>query len=288
MALFQPSLYWISSKDAAEWTDQAQDAITSQAFHTYLNGLVPGATDGTTVWDYTRNFSKIALALPEPLHEPIAMRINKLGLPDSIPTFKEANRRLDIIAISTTAGVNDLTFSVNMDINKRYISVAEVATDINTQLQAQSPQFSCTSDIATQKITLVSAHPDYSLRNRNANPKLGFTGPLLVFGKNVTGNAPVNLTPTMFVYVRSKSFGRTSAQISGTGDQDIVAQIPYQENVSHIGGNMYYESSKDATFINLVKRVYQQLDFELLDDDREVVRLLSQDWSMEVSFLYRR
>ena len=74
---------------------------------------------------------------------------------------------------------------------------------------------------------------------------------------------------------------------SGTGTQTIIGQVPYKRERGTMGGNIYYETSLDACFVNLPRKMYTTLDFELLDDDREQLMLNKQNWSMELSFLYK-
>jgi hypothetical protein len=280
-ALFKPSLYWVASQDAATWDNRPLDMALSRTFH----ALYPGLTSGE-IWEYTRNSAKLSLVLPEQLHEPRAVRINKLYLPNSIPTFKPSNSTMRCIAIGST-GVADVQFTIIMDTTTRYTTVVEVAAFIDTQLKAVDPAWSCAGDVGTQKLTMVSNSANFSLRNLEDNFKLGFTGPITTLNpQGITGNAPVNLMSTLCVYVSCPTFGRTSGQISGAGSQHIIGQVPYKRERGTMGGNIYYETSLDACFVNLPKKMYGTLEFELLDDDREQLMLNKQNWSMELSFLY--
>ena len=66
----------------------------------------------------------------------------------------------------------------------------------------------------------------------------------------------------------------------------IIGQVPCKRERSTMGGNIYYETSLDACFVNLLKKMYTSVEFELLDDDREQIMPNKQNWSMELSFLY--
>lgn len=281
-ALFRPSLYWVASQDAATWDNRPLDVALSNTFH----NLYPGLTSNE-IWEYTRNSAKLSLVLPEPLHEPRAVRINKLYLPNSIPTFKPSNNTMRCIAIGANSNI-DVPFTITMDTTTRYTSITEVAALIDTQLKAVDPAWTCTGDVGTQKITMLSNSANFGLRNLEDNFKLGFTGPITNLNpQGITGNAPVNLMPTLCVYVSCPTFGRTTGQISGTGTQTIIGQVPYKRERGTMGGNIYYETSLDACFVNLPRKMYTTLDFELLNDDREQLMLNKQNWSMELSFLYK-
>lgn len=285
MSGFTPSLLYIRSKDGSGWQHQGTDEVISKAWNDYLASLGVAVTN--EVWAYSVKPSKIIWDSVQPIEQPRAVRVNKVIVPNSIATFSESNYQLKLMAFTTTSGLTHMQTTISMPRDRRFVTVAEVATEINAQLLTWQPggNFTCTADAETRKLTFTCTHANYTLRNISDNPKLGFLGPVFAFGQSFMGHTPVDLKPTQCLYIKSDCFKNNSAHMS-TEQENIIAMVPWKEDVDEFSGDLVYECQRDANFVNLLKSQHSQLDFELLDDDLQPVDLKQKHWALELSLIY--
>ena len=282
---FTPSLLYIRSKDGSNWMHQGVDEVLSAAWNNYLQSQ--GLATSNQVWKYSVKPSKIIWDSKRPIQDPRGVRVNKAVIPNSIPTFSESNYQLQIMAFTQTVGLTHMSVTINMPRDRRFVTAAEVAAEINSQLLTWQPggNFTCTADAETRRLSFNSTHANYSIRNVSENVKLGLLGPVFSISKGFMAHAPVDLKPTQFIYIKSQCFKSNSAHMSNERE-DIIAMIPWKESVGEFGGDLVYECARDANFVTLLETQHNQLDFELLDDDMQPVDLKQKHWALELSLIY--
>jgi hypothetical protein len=69
-------------------------------------------------------------------------------------------------------------------------------------------------------------------------------------------------------------------------NHDIIAMIPMHQEVNAYGGSIIYNNPNTQTYLNIKQKMYDTLEFELLDEDLKPLNLRRHDWHMELSFVY--
>ena len=292
-ATFQPTTLIVRSRDAAVWEHSTEDNQITETWYTYLTnmGVTMSNVDTSILHQFRKNTSKMALELKQPLHRPKGIRINKVVVPNQIATFNDTNKILKLFAKSKVVGVVDYHITVTMPTNRRFLTYAEVAAEINTQLQTTSSLYSCTADASGKLTITAAANSNHYLIVIEPNSKLGFdygVPPLPYLSSSpimIVSPSPIILQSTRALYVRSSSFGLTSAHCSDNAT-DILTMFPYDEDVSSFGGSTSFVNPNMQTYINVTTQIHTMLSFELLDDDLNVVNLRRHNWALEVSFAY--
>tara|TARA_B100001094_G_scaffold327215_1_gene384880 strand:+ start:337 stop:1194 length:858 start_codon:yes stop_codon:yes gene_type:complete len=285
MATFQPTTFIVRSLDSAAWEYETRDAEWTTSWNNYLNTIGATQTDQSVIHRFGQTSEKIHIDLKQPLHMPRGIRVNKSIVPHQMATFKDSNKTLKLYAQSLTTGSSAFYLTITMPTTVRYVTYAEVAAEIDTQLKTSSSLFSCAAN-SSGKLTISSASTSpYQLSVIEPNAKFGFDYGMVAVLRSTTAPAPVVLQPTRALYIRSRSFGVTSSHASNDAT-DLIAMMPYEEQIVGFGGASVYLNPNTQTYINIIPNIYNVLEFELLDDEMERVNLRRHHWQMELSFAY--
>ena len=284
---FQPTTLFLRSADASAWETQTNDTFGTALFQAWM--LTMNVTvDTTKQYKFGKNTSTIRYDPLEPLRRPKGIRVNRVVIPDVMPTFSSSNNVLKCIAISKNhPSVAHVEFNVTLPLTKRYLNYADVASEINTQVSAQNALFSCTVD-GNGILTLASTNAaTHYLRVVEDNKKLGMDYPPTQGTSlhNISAPSPIILSPTRCAYIRSKTLGVTSGHMTNE-HHDILAMIPCHQDVNGFGGSIVYNNPNTQTYLNIKQKMYDTLEFELLDEDLNPLNLRRHDWHMELSFVY--
>ena len=284
---FQPTTLFVRSQDAAAWETKSGDATFQTIFQNWMSYY--GVTvDTTKTYRYGKDTSVIRYDPLEPIRRPKGVRVNRVVIPDTMPTFSAANNVLKCIAISKNhPSVAHVEFNITLPLTKRYLNYADIASEINTQVSAQNALFSCTVD-GNGILTLASATAaTHYLRVSESNKKLGMDYPPVEGSSinNIIAPSPIVLSPTRVAYIRSRTLGVTSGHMTNE-HHDILAMIPCHQDVNGFGGSIVYNNPNTQTYLNIKQKMYDTLDFELLDENLTQINLRRHDWHMELSFVY--
>jgi len=284
---FQPTTLFLRSTDAAAWETQTEDTFGTAFFQAWMQSMNV-TVDTSKKYKYGKNTSTIRYDPLESIRRPKGIRVNRAVIPDTMATFSSSNNVLRCIAISKNhPSVAHVEFSVTMPLTKRYLNYADVATEINTQVSAQNALFSCSVD-GNGILTLASANAaTHYLRVIEDNKKFGMDYPPTQGTSlhNISAPSPIVLSPTRCAYIRSRSLGVTSGHMTNE-NTDIIACIPMHEDVNGYGGAIIYNNPNNQTYLNIKQKIYDTLEFELLDEDLNPLNLRRHDWHMELSFVY--
>ena len=284
---FQPTTLFVRSQDAAAWETKSEDAFGTAFFQAWMQTMNV-TVDTTKQYKYGKNTSTIRYDPLEPIRRPKGVRVNRVVIPDTMPTFSSSNNVLKCIAISKNhPSVAHVEFNVTLPLTKRYLNYADIASEINTQVSAQNALFSCTVD-GNGILTLASATAaTHYLRVTEDNKKLGMDYPPVEGSSihNIISPSPIVLSPTRCAYIRSRTLGVTSGHMTNE-HHDILAMIPCHQDVNGYGGSIVYNNPNTQTYLNIKQKMYDSLDFELLDENLNPLNLRRHDWHMELSFVY--
>ena len=284
---FQPTTLFVRSADAAAWETQTEDTVGTAFFQAWMQTMNV-TVDTSKQYKYGKNTSTIRYDPLESIRRPKGIRVNRAVIPDTMPTFSSSNNVLKCIAISKNyPSTGHVEFNVTMPLTKRYLNFADIATEIHTQVAAQNALFSCTVD-AHGVLTLASSpSATHYLRVVEDNKKFGMDYPPVEGTSihNIIAPSPIVLSPTRCAYIRSRTLGVTSGHMTNE-NHDIIAMIPMHQEVNGYGGSIVYNNPNTQTYLNIKQKMYDTLEFELLDEDLKPLNLRRHDWHMELSFVY--
>lgn len=243
------------------------------------------------------NTSKITHNLERFLEKPKRVRIAKVALNGSIPSFNEQVNGLKMFKRHWQNNVNDplqnSTFEINMDTTKVFNTFAEFNTEFNSKINAVDSTWTSTIDNETGKITInKSGSSNFEAMVIDTRlpvlRKFGFLYP--TFMRSVLGfpmnylisNKSVELAQSSKIFIRSNLEPNTYC----SNGERLLGFIPYTLDIKDLssGGFCYVNPSDD--FIEIQEKNIDLIDIEFLDESMNLMNFASMPVSVELQFQY--
>jgi hypothetical protein len=197
-----------------------------------------------------------------------AFRINKVTIPYSFYNIKAQSFLINNTVIFVDAG----SFTI-------YTLITSLLSDI----QGIYPDFNITFDAAINKVTLSNLNA-FTLTFNNVGSSgsiaqaLGFTSDTIGPSQNITSEVTCNLNLSTNLYISSQSLCVSLNSFFNKRQSNVIQMVPI--NVSSFGYIIWQNNLE--TIFPIDSRTIQNLDFQIFDDNGEIVFFNGQSVIFEI------
>ena len=279
----KPDRIIINSNDNEEYTK------TEEYGSNLVNAIINGATNNMVNLSeiYQMNTtSKLTHSLSQFLQRPTKIRISKVSLPGSIPTFNSKNNTLKMFKKHTSDANQHAFFDIVMDTENCYNTFQEFNIAFSAKLGAENSNFSSTINGETGILTITSVDPNFSLIVIERNLKFGFLFPMMNTapgGASFTGSKAVELNQT------SKMFVRTNIETNiynSNQSTKILSFFGYTPTINNLESGGFVYENKNENYISVQTTDIQNIEVEFLDDNLNLLDFNSLPVSIEIDLKY--
>ena len=251
-----------------------------------LNTVINQETNGMTNLNETYGFNKtgrLVHSLSKFLERPTKMRISKVSLPGSMPTFNSGNNTLKMFKKHNSDPLQHSFFDIVMDTDKVYLNYVDFNNDFSAKLGAVNGNFSST--INSQGIlTIISTDVNFRPIVIERNLKFGFLFPMMaISGTSFISSKAVELTQTPIIYVKSNI--ETNIYNSNQSTK-ILTFFGYSQTINDVSSGTFTYENKNQDCIKIQTTDIQNLEIELLDINMNLIDLNSMPVSIELDLKY--
>ena len=238
---------------------------------------------------FTGPSSKLTHDFDKVLERPSHIRVSKVILPATIPTFNSSNNTIKLIRYNINDSTQNVAFELKFDLyttNRNVFNTyAELAAEMTTKLQTATGNnnLSVSIDAQTGILTFVSTDAVWRICVAEKNLKFGFPYPFVAFfSSNTVGLYPVQLSQTRAIYIKSNI---ETNNYCSDGDTKILDVIPFQAQLNDSYGSFSYINNSNK-FFKIQEVDYNKLELQLLDDDKNLMFLNNSNIVIELELLY--
>ena len=272
------------------------DLARSSLVNNLLNSLTSGQITSNKLY-YTNISSRIVHNLERFLEKPTKVRISKIAMNASIPSFNESINGLKMFKRHWQHNVNNpvqnSSFEIKMDENKIHNTFAEFNTEFSSKLSAVDPGFSSSIDNETGKLTIHNASTGFEPMVVDTRVavlrKFGFLYPTFTWSAllatpatSFTSQKAVELAQSSKIFIRSNLEPNTYC----SNGERLLGFFPYTLDIKDVnsGGFCYVNPSDE--WIEIQEKNIDTLELEFLDEHMNVMNFGSMPISIELQFYY--
>tara|TARA_B100001094_G_scaffold1245_1_gene1119 strand:+ start:1556 stop:2395 length:840 start_codon:yes stop_codon:yes gene_type:complete len=259
------------------------ETFASQIVNTVINQETNGMTNLTETYGYNKT-GKLVHSLSKFLERPTRMRVSKVSLPASMPTFNSGNNTLKMFKKHNSDPNQHAFFDIVMDTEKVYTTYVEFNNDFSAKLSAVNSNFSSTINSQTGILTIISTDVNFRPIVIERNLKFGFLFPMMeTFGTSFPSSKSVELTQTPIIYVKTNI--ETNIYNSNQSTK-ILTFFGYSQTINDVSSGTFTYENKNENFIGIQTTDIQNLEIELLDINMNLIDLNSMPVSIELDLKY--
>jgi len=252
-----------------------------------LNAVINQETNGMANLTETYGFNKtgrLVHSLSRFLERPTKMRVSKVSLPGSMPTFNSGNNTLKMIKKHNSDPNQHAFFDIVMDTDKVYLNYVDFNNDFSAKLTAVNSNFSSTINSQTGILTIISTDVNFKPIVIERNTKFGFLFPMMsLFGTSFISSKAVELTQSPIIYIKTNI--ETNIYNSNQSTK-ILTFFGYSQTLNDVSSGTFTYENKNQDCIRIQTTDIQTIEIELLDINMNLIDLNSMPVSVELDLKY--
>jgi len=277
----KPDRIIINSADTEKFSHG--ETSGSQTLNTVINQETNGMTNLTETYGFNKT-ARMVHSLSRFLERPTKIRVSKVSLPGSMPTFNSGNNTLKMFKKHNSDPNQHAFFDIVMDTDKVYLNYTDFNNDFSAKLASVNSNFSSTINSQTGIPTIISTDVNFRPIVIERNLKFGFLFPMMsLSGTSFIGSKAVELTQTPIIYVRTNI--ETNIYNSNQSTK-ILTFFGYSQTINDVSSGTFTYENKNPDCIRVQTTDIQNLEIELLDINLNVLDLNSMPVSIELDLKY--